>query len=372
MPTFSYQFYPLNEDPLSGAADVDLTTQEVENAGLKEVLQAPGAKFGTWSLFDALLAAGQPEFVFTEPLGRSREVKTALSGLFGRFVARAYAEKHLGYTYFETLVRPLPKLLTRGPTAEVQGITRGDLPDWVAWNPSEQRIAIIEAKGSHHPAGPYEALERASAQAKRAWVVGPHGPVQFKRYAIATRWGIHNQSEPHLWVDDPLVDGDSDPELLAHIGQGIERRHYASLLKGLGHIELAKAIIGLTNAPPGVIEDQRNAAIDALKSATALNARDPGAPADADDGVSVIGAYVTRGAILHPEADLSERDRTRFEELGLKPTLVGIPRERLQNSILGQGDAGSDAVYAKLAIPNVIVDRSGVVIQRSRRTAEET
>ena len=34
------------------------------------------------------LGAGTP-FVFRDPLGKAREVKVALSGLFGRFVARA-------------------------------------------------------------------------------------------------------------------------------------------------------------------------------------------------------------------------------------------------------------------------------------------
>lgn len=372
MPTFKYQFLPLNEDPLSGIVDVDLSTEEVENAGLKEVLQAPGAKFGTWSLFDALLVAGQSEFLFSEPLGRSREVKTALSGLFGRFVARAYAEKYLGYAYFETLVRPLPKLLSHGPKAEVEGETRGDLPDWVAWHPRRQRIAIIEAKGSHDAGGPAAALARATAQANRAWIVGPNGPVQFKRYAIATRWGVLNRTEPQLWVDDPMVDGDTDSELLAHIGRGIEQRHYAALLKGLGHVELANAIIGIANASPDFVEERRSAALETLNATTALDAKDPGATADAEDRFSVVGAYLTRGAILHPRTELSDGDKTRLEELGLKPTLVGVSRNRLKSSIIGQKTEADDAFEAKLTIANVTVDASGVVIQRARRIAQET
>ncbi|MEX2374520.1 MAG: hypothetical protein WD942_02910 [Dehalococcoidia bacterium] len=69
-----------------------MDVSEIEDAGIREVLQTPGAAYGAWSILDALLAptgAGTP-FIFRQPLGQAREVKVALSGLFGRFVARAY------------------------------------------------------------------------------------------------------------------------------------------------------------------------------------------------------------------------------------------------------------------------------------------
>lgn len=54
---------------------VDLEISDTEDAGIREVLQTPGA-YGAWSILDALLAptgAGTP-FVFKEPLGQAREV----------------------------------------------------------------------------------------------------------------------------------------------------------------------------------------------------------------------------------------------------------------------------------------------------------
>ena len=68
----------------------------IEDAGIREVIKIPGAAFGAWSILDALLTptgAGTP-FIFRKPLGQAREVKVALSGLFGRFVARAYLERY--------------------------------------------------------------------------------------------------------------------------------------------------------------------------------------------------------------------------------------------------------------------------------------
>lgn len=92
--TFVHDFDPATANPVAGPT-VDLTVQEIEDAGIKEVLQTPGAALGSWALLDALLqptGTGTP-FLFREPLGQAREVKVALSGLFGRFVARAYVER---------------------------------------------------------------------------------------------------------------------------------------------------------------------------------------------------------------------------------------------------------------------------------------
>ena len=94
---FLHEFWPPDESPFSGPAR--LTVEEIEAAGLLEVVQAPGAGFGHWRILDELLAPGTP-FVFREPLGQSREVKVALSGLFGRFVARAYLTRYLDLQFF--------------------------------------------------------------------------------------------------------------------------------------------------------------------------------------------------------------------------------------------------------------------------------
>jgi len=112
--TFLHDFHPPSANPIVGPT-VGLTVQEIENAGIKEVLQTPGAALGSWALLDALLTptGARSPFVFREPLGQSREVKVALSGLFGRFVARAYLERYFGLSVF-THVR-------RGQTATAGG-----------------------------------------------------------------------------------------------------------------------------------------------------------------------------------------------------------------------------------------------------------
>lgn len=129
--TFRHSFHPWQEDPLHGGK-VKLSIEEIEAAGVREVLQTPGAALGSWSLLDALLAKCE-EFRFVEPLGQSREVKVALSGLFGRFVARAYLERYLGLHYFAHLGGAEIELGGRLRVRVVRRLDQeGDLPDWVA------------------------------------------------------------------------------------------------------------------------------------------------------------------------------------------------------------------------------------------------
>lgn len=102
--TFLHSFDPPSASPVN-AATVDLDVADIEDAGIREVLQTPGAADGAWSILNALLTptgAGTP-FIFREPLGQAREVKVALSGLFGRFVARAYLERYFNLSIFAHL-----------------------------------------------------------------------------------------------------------------------------------------------------------------------------------------------------------------------------------------------------------------------------
>jgi hypothetical protein len=64
--------------PIKGPT-AELTLNEIEDAGIREVLQTPGAALGSWAILDALLEPSGPgsPFVFKEPLGQAREVKIA-------------------------------------------------------------------------------------------------------------------------------------------------------------------------------------------------------------------------------------------------------------------------------------------------------
>ena len=165
--TFRHEFYPYGDSPIPGP-NVELTVEEIEDAGLREVLQAPGAPFGSWAILDGLLepTGDYTPFIFREPLGQSREVKVALSGLFGRFVARAYLERYFNLSIFAHVTES--RLLLNG-SHEIEVVRRGggDLPDWVACDASIRNFTIAEAKGSHNLSGPKQALSSAWDQAER-------------------------------------------------------------------------------------------------------------------------------------------------------------------------------------------------------------
>jgi hypothetical protein len=85
-------------------ATVDLDVSEIEDAGIREVLQTPGAAYGAWSILDALLTPTRGHALHLPGAAwQAREVKVALSGLFGRFVARAYLERYFSLSRFAHL-----------------------------------------------------------------------------------------------------------------------------------------------------------------------------------------------------------------------------------------------------------------------------
>ena len=250
--TFRYEFDPAQEDPIGGQDDVELTVQEIEDAGLREVLQTPGAALGSWAILDALLEPtgdGTP-FVFRRPLGEAREVKVALSGLFGRFVARAYLERYFHLPVFVHLGH-LPIVLD-GPLHIV--ITRcasGDLPDWVACKSDLSDLTVAEAKGSSNQQGPRQALERAWKQAQRVDVLQGGCPVTVKRLAIVTRWGVATGEplDPQMSVRDPIDEGEPiSREVEDAIYVGLFRHHLANLLTRLGHAALPNSLRHLASA----------------------------------------------------------------------------------------------------------------------------
>ena len=204
--TFAHEFSPEGANPVTGPR-VELTVQEIEDAGLREVLQTPGAGIGSWSFLGDLLQPGDP-FVFHQPLGQSREVKVALSGLFGRFFARAYLERYFHLSVFHHLGQE-PISLNAPREISITAREEGDLPDWVACTNTFSDLTLAEAKGTHDKAGPISALSRAWNQVRRVDVVERGRTVPAKRIAIATRWGVAagEPGEPRIAAHDPADEG---------------------------------------------------------------------------------------------------------------------------------------------------------------------
>jgi CBS domain-containing protein len=340
--TLLHSFDPPAASPVAGPT-VDLEVSDIEDAGIREVLQTPGAAYGAWSILDALLTptgAGTP-FIFKEPLGQAREVKVALSGLFGRFVARAYLERYFNLSIFAHLGSRIIDL-DRRRKIKVKRLSRGDLPDWVACASDLSSLTVAEAKGCHDVGGPAKALDRAWAQAGRIDVTAQDRKVTVKRIAIATRWGMvaAGPADAYLSVRDPVDEGDPiDPKDKDTLFIGLLRLHIANLIKPLGHAELSGALHRLTHQPfARRLQDDLNHARTLLDAAPVRELE------KASSTGGLIGGIVTRaGPVV--DADVAPADQEALARLHLRPVFVGIERDLIRAAI----DAEPQAVRNRIA-----------------------
>ena len=320
----------------SPGATIALDLLEIEDAGIREVLQMPGAAYGAWSILDALLAptGAGTAFVFRQPLGQAREVKVALSGLFGRFVARAYLERYFDLSIFAHLGNHVIDLDGRNQ-AKIKRLARGDLPDWIACNSDLTSLTIAEAKGRHDPVGPAKALARAWTQAGRIDVTVNGRRVTVKRIAVATRWGVDNSNlaDAHLSVRDPIDRGDAikvqdkDAPFI-----GLLRLHVANMIEPLGHVELAQALRALTRqTSPRPLRDAAGRARSALDNAPI------GHVEKTHDIGGLVGGIVTRAGPI-ADAVASTVDQEALARLNLRAVFAGIDRDLLRAAIDGEAE----------------------------------
>ncbi len=340
--TFLHSFAPPAANPVAGTS-VDLEVSDIEDVGIREVLQTPGAAYGAWSILDALLTptgVGTP-FIFREPLGQAREVKVALSGLFGRFVARAYLERYFNLSIFAHLgSRTID--LDRRRRVKVTRLSRGDLPDWVACAADLSSLTVAEAKGCHDVGGPAKALDRAWAQAGRIDLTARGRKVTVKRIAIATRWGMAaaGPADAHLSVRDPVDEGEPiEPAEKDALFIGLLRLHIANLIKPLGHSELAAALHRLPQQPFAQrLQDDLGHARALLDAAPVREVE----KADAMGGL--IGGVVTRAGPVN-DVDVAPGDQEALARLNLRPVFVGIERDLIRAAI----DANPQVVRVRLS-----------------------
>lgn len=363
--TFAYKFDPAACCPIKGKT-AELSVQEIENAGLLEVLQTPGASLGSWAFLDALLDQTGPgtPFTFKEPLGQAREVKVALSGLFGRFVARAYLERYFDLSVFAHLGLRNFRLDGRQRISiKRKRGRRGDLPDWLATDASLSKLFIAEAKGCHDKSGADQALGRAWAQADRIDVISGGRKAPVKRIAIATRWGVASggPNVPIMAVRDPDETGDMRRDEMDAALIGIARLHTADLLKGVGYKGLADKFRELNLSQTGsLFHDAQQQALALLEAAdvhapTEVQAAGPTDP--------LVGGWVTPAGLAN-DRHLSASDRQVLERLDLRPVFVGVERRLLRGLVTGDLELIRSSARARVPAGTARTNGAGVWMLR--------
>lgn len=253
---FSHKFFEAGVPKTQGA--LGLTTQEIAEAAMLEIVQLELSASPFDIFMTGLLDPHTSSFRWVAQLGQVRETRTALSGLFGRFVARAYLTRYHGLQYFEPIRGDL-QALGAWPGLALERTEEGDLPDWIV-APAEASgaVGVAEAKGSHAAAGPRAALDRAYQQARRVKVMSAGAELEVKRFAIVTRWSVAGDPKlptAMLWVDDP-DEGQrkaTDKERAA-LHRSLRLGHFAALARGMGYAKIARQLEAAKASAPGQLD----------------------------------------------------------------------------------------------------------------------
>lgn len=178
-------------------------------------------------------------------LAASAELRRAYSALYGRYMARALLASRLGFVDFTSLHT---KTTTLADGITVNRTAKGDIPDWIAWDPRTGSYVLGEAKGSlsgserDFRSGTPACVGSGKSQFGRVSVTGPAGLIRTRNWVAANLWSTdqrRQRSVSLLW--DPETIGAEIPEdERALRADGLRRRRLAAQALRLGRLGLMR------------------------------------------------------------------------------------------------------------------------------------
>ncbi len=318
--------------PAGPRVDVDLHT--LARAASLELSQNAAPLLGLATLIEDLLVPGDTSFTWRgRGPGLGREVRRAISGLLGRFMARWFAHQHLHVAACIAIDSDdvaLPGTTPRRLRATRIPGTKGDLPDWVWVGTVGRRppAGLLEAKGTYFRNKMNATMQGAAGQLGRMRIERDSGSgwrrIRSKGWAVGSGWCADDPinagfGRPLLRLDDPDDDGEE-----------VDEGEAAALRAGMVRLQLAQSLFGL--GLPGIAAALRGDAPDASVTGAAGTPAIPGrwrASIADEKEVEVVGSVV-----LRPRED---REAAGFL-VGYEPAFVEAVRageERLLSSELG-------------------------------------
>jgi hypothetical protein len=263
--------YLLQSDPRAGVP-YSLSTDKhfefdlgvVGAVAMLELMQTCRTPVSLTEVIRALMAGkrGSPLKWRGNGPGVGWEMRSAWSGLFGRFFARAYLQKQ-GFTWFLPLERSYNQLT---PDLVVTRAEYGkEVADWVCAKSEAGmqagELAVAEAKGRHREghvdiaklprplASALEQIDNTFVMTRRPG--GDLHPCATKGYAILSRWSNESKgARALLRVVDPETPGWTPDRTERNDAiSGIAQRHVSELLDGIGLEGLAYATSPVKEPP---------------------------------------------------------------------------------------------------------------------------
>jgi hypothetical protein len=302
-----------------------------------ETLQIDLVASGWMNLFSALLEphpSVELRWLGGGP-GSNAEVKRAYSALFGRFFGRAVLRRDHGCRWLRQVQDGME--LAPGLFLQRRAGFPGDLPDWVGWDDHHDRLVVAEAKGSHDRGKwngmmPPPPIRTALDQLERVEIVDATGPIHFKTWAVACRWGtVANGVTPTVVTCDPDRRGRMlEPSEARKLRAEMRARWFADLLEGVGRRDIAAMARGgdmnLTDDPTG-------------RELTLIPGR---------SGYGAL-AIEAGGVVPLTGVDRAGRSRVLLDmagELGRETALVLVDRSAAEGAIMRQDADGIDTEAA--------------------------
>ncbi len=215
------------------------------HAAAEETLQG-GPIISAWlKLFQTHLSDSDVRNLrWRDNLAGSSEMRRAYSAMYGRYFGRAFIASMLGITDFVPLSSKVTSI-TGGVT--VSRKTKGDIPDWIAWDSVAKSYILAEAKGrltgneKSFLYGMPACIKSGKAQFGRVEVRDSHArKIKTCNWVVANLWATENRgrrSVSLLW--DPVENGEKlFAEEIPQHAIAIRRHRIKNIAMGLGRSKL--------------------------------------------------------------------------------------------------------------------------------------
>ena len=316
----------------------------------EETLQGSLMSRAWLRLFRAQLSTDEPAWLqWRGDLGESAEIRRAYSALYGRYATRGLLQALFGFRDFV----PLRRNVTTTPGGvRVQRNGKGDIPDWIAWDPAANGYVLGEAKGNltgrtnNFLWGAPPCLASGKQQFDRVDVTDAAGaPVTTADWVGANLWSTDERNRRPVFVawDPPRRGRKLSQDEQSRHAEALSRRWLMGLADGFGYSELRRGRSALAmDISADAVTVKVPATPDSQPPRLRVRLRD-GIVRDEGDVPSekphegrYIPALVTSQGLMRVRGDgalqMLEAQQARAQVTGEPVVFLGLPAARLKGT----------------------------------------